>query len=101
MDRRAAKQIARNYLNSQARDKDYEAVILDENTLERDRLYVFFYQSRKYLETNDINYSLVGNAPILIEKETGRVVVTGTARDIKYYLENYDKYGTIHPPEGK
>jgi len=28
--------------------------------------YVFFYSNRKYLETNDIYDTLIGNAPLLL-----------------------------------
>ena len=35
--------------------------------------YVFFYNTTKFWETQDVAYSLVGNGPILVNKDTGAI----------------------------
>ena len=51
--------------------------------------WVFFYDSKEFLETGDFSMALAGNAPILIDKMTGELTVTGTAYSIEYYIEHY------------
>jgi len=70
--------------------------ILAENTEEYDFGWVFFYDSAKFIETGDSREALVGNAPLIINKESGELVVTGTAHDTSYYVHNYIKTGDPH-----
>ncbi len=67
-----------------------EIVILDEATLTKEYGWVFFYQSAKYLSTNDIGDCLAGNAPYIVNKNTGELVSTGTAYPLEQYLEDYE-----------
>jgi len=96
-----AKKIVEAHLNDSSEDRNYSLVILDEYTIEKDYGYVFFYDSSLYIETEDINHALGGNSPILIEKSTSKIIYTGTANSIEYYLENYEKYGSAYPPKKK
>lgn len=66
-------------------------MILDENTLELDFGWVFFYQSKEYLEHGDIHALLLGNAPVIVDRVDGTVHVTGTAYPIEHYVEVYRK----------
>lgn len=52
---------------------------------------IYFYDSKKYIETGIFSYRMLGNSPFLIEKKTGRVVNFGTAMDDDYYIEAYEK----------
>jgi hypothetical protein len=65
---------------------DPSPVILDDETMETDVGWVFFYESPLYLQTKDPNDSLLGNAPILVRQD-GLVTVTGTAHPIEEYLD--------------
>src|ERR1700733_1541778 len=57
-------------------------VVLDEHTMERTWGWVFFYNSKSYLETRDFRYALAGNAPYIVNRQTGELRVTGTAYPI-------------------
>lgn len=70
-----------------------ELIIVDEATIERPWGWVFFHTSKKWKETEDIRYAIAGNAPIIVEKTTGKLITTGTARSIEYYIENYERTG--------
>ena len=72
------------------------AIVLDEATLERPWGWVFFYESRRFYETGDDSYCLLGNAPLIVERRSGRVLTTGTAQSIEFYLENYEMTGDPH-----
>jgi hypothetical protein len=41
--------------------------------------WLFCYTSRPWHETRDIRYAIAGNAPLLVSREDGTMVPTGTA----------------------
>ena len=84
-----AKELASNYLETQ--DFELELALIDEETIERDFGWVFFYCAKKYQETLEPKYMIGGNAPIIIDKSNGKITETGTAREIEYYIEEYLK----------
>ena len=92
-----AKQIAEEWLKSGKQPKDFNYVILDSQTFDRETVWVFYYQSSKYLETKKFDDMLIGNGAILVDKMTGKISVAGTARPLEYYIANYEKYGTCYP----
>lgn len=67
-----------------------ELVIIPEATLEREYGWVFFYDSRRHVETDDFRYALAGNGPVLVEKDDGSVHEFGTARPVEWFLEEYE-----------
>lgn len=67
-----------------------ECQIIDSATNEKPYGWCFHYQSKRFLETRKFSHSLVGNAPILVERETGRAIVLGTSRNTAYYLAAYE-----------
>jgi hypothetical protein len=56
---------------------------------EEDFGWIFFYDSKQYIETDDYRYRLVGNAPIIVDRSDSSVHVTGTAYPIDYFIEEY------------
>ena len=77
-----ARQIADAWLNSP------EVQITQVQTLPYG--WVFFYQSKAYL-AGDESAVLAGNAPLLVDRDTGKLVVTGTAHRIEVYLQAYEQ----------
>ena len=61
--------------------------IVDRATLEKSWCWVFFYQSREALETGDAKKRLVGNGPLVVEKDGGRMYFLGTGRPVEKQLE--------------
>ena len=84
-----AKDIAEAYLAPSA-EFPLEVAILDAETIERAFGWVFFYESRRHLLTGQFEDRLVGNAPLIVNRFTGKVVPTGTAFPIEYYLSEYE-----------
>ena len=62
-----AKKIARSHISSDGFGET-EIVILDHLTREFDGGWVFCYQSEKFVESNKIEDSLVGNAPLFVPR---------------------------------
>ena len=52
--------------------------------------WVFFPQSKEYLRTRDIRFSLVGSGGVLIERETGRFFQFGSAFSLDENLAIYE-----------
>ncbi|QMV65403.1 YrhB domain-containing protein [Pseudomonas berkeleyensis] len=51
--------------------------------------WYFCYQSKDFLETGELSAQLAGNAPFLIDKQSGEIHVLGTAKPLESYLEDY------------
>lgn len=82
------------YLNGGV--EDVECVVMRDATLEYEFGWVFFYNSREYLETKKFEHMLIGNAPLIFEKKTGRIIETGTAEPIETYVEAFRMSGDPH-----
>jgi len=76
-----------------------ELVILENQTQEYDFGWVFFYNSKKYVESGDFRDALVGNAPLIVDRKSGQIHITGTAHDIDFYINNYQKTGDPNKSE--
>jgi hypothetical protein len=72
MTRIEAQAIAQRELDQLFKGSSIQPAILDEWTQEEDFGWVFFYESRRYVETKNPSDQLVGNAPIIIDRR-GRV----------------------------
>lgn len=53
--------------------------------------WYFCYQSEEFLETGELSAQLAGNAPFLIDRQSGELHVLGTAKPLESYLEDYIK----------
>ncbi|MBW8185385.1 YrhB domain-containing protein [Shewanella nanhaiensis] len=82
-----AKSLAQKYIAKL--DLGEELVILDDETLTESFGWVFFYNTKKFQETGDFRYMVGGNAPIIIDKKSGRLSETGTAYEISHYINEY------------
>lgn len=69
----------------------YHPVILDEHTLATEFGWVFFYQSYDYIYKGDDRKMLVGNNPIMVDKDLNLVIRAGTSYDIDKYIDLYMK----------
>jgi hypothetical protein len=85
-----ARQIAVRFLAERERACGIKLALIDDQTLERDFGWVFFYNSQRYLERRDFSDMLAGNAPVVVTKIDERLHVTGTARPLEHYLEKFE-----------
>lgn len=67
--------------------------ILEGETREYPGCFVFFYQSKKFLETGDSADILVGHGPVLIGRDNGRVFETGSAFSTAHYVATFEACG--------
>ena len=52
--------------------------------------WLFCFESREYLETGDNASRLAGNAPFIIDKDSGELFELGTAWPLEKYLKDYE-----------
>ncbi len=90
IDKNEAEKIVTEFLLQDWQIEGDEFVILNEDTIERNFGWVFFYDSKKYLETDNISYALAGNAPIILNKYNGSKHITGTAFETEHYINEYE-----------
>lgn len=67
-----------------------EAVVVKELTLKRAYGWVFFYQTRAFLASRDFRYAACGNAPILVNRISKEIRITGTGLPIESYLAAHE-----------
>jgi len=90
IDRITARGLAEKEINKLYRHvRDDEIIILDDETIEKEFGWVFFYTSRKFLETGNVLHALVGNAPIIVDKN-GTLHMTGTSKPIEEYIREFE-----------
>ncbi|MCP4004967.1 MAG: hypothetical protein GY725_12300 [bacterium] len=64
--------------------------IADDDTLEREWGWVFFYQSRLWMETGESRYRSADNGPMIVNRFDGTIHSTGTAHEPDYYITRYE-----------
>lgn len=71
-------------------------IVVDEATIERSWGWVFFHTSKLWRDTGEIQFAVAGNAPILVERESGNIIGTGTTHPVEHYIENFERHGNPH-----
>lgn len=76
-----------------------EPLILPEELMIKKKYGIYFlYHSKKYWETKNWEEKLLGNAPFLVEKNTGKIIEFGTSRSIDYYTQEYEAGRWLNTP---
>ena len=70
---------------------DGMGVVVESQTLDKPYGWVFFYQSRAFVESGNVLDAFVGNAPLIFNRTSGEYHVTGTARPIEDYVADYER----------
>lgn len=83
-------EIANKYIQEIEKRTGIELLIVPYRTIEKPYGFIYSYTSKKLFETKDDKYAVAGNAPFLVEKETGNIIVFGTAKVREYYIDEYE-----------
>ena len=84
MNKAEAATIAAKYVKTLRGSRRHDYTLL-EYSLETSVGWVFWYQSRKYVETGDFTYAVFGLGPVLVDKRDG------SAHLLKGYPEEWDE----------
>lgn len=89
-DRKWAQTLALKHIGASGYcNADDEIVLIEDATIEKPYGWVFFYSSKRWLETNDISYALAGNGPFLVERATGSIIEFCSAYPVEASLRGY------------
>lgn len=81
--------IAERYLNKEAERSRNNLQLMKDKTMTFELGWVFFYQSKEFIEMGNIYDMLGGNSPFIVNRNDASIHVTGTAHPIQKYLEEY------------
>ena len=56
---------------------------------EHDFGWVYFYDGSRHVETGNLEDAITGNAPLIVDRNDGKLYMTGTAHPVGHYLEEY------------
>ena len=90
IDKDTAIRLVTQYINEHY-GADEELAIAPEGTIEKEYGWVFFYNTKKYLETEVISYALAGNGPVIFEKSDGQITAFGTNRPVEELIRDYEQ----------
>ena len=66
-------------------------IVIDEYTIEKPFGWVFFYNSKKFLETGLFQDRLFGNGPVIVNKASGTVEFLGSCKPPEDIIEDYER----------
>jgi Immunity protein 35 len=86
-----ARKIAAEYIQEgKANSNGLEMLITDEHTIEKPYCWVFYYNSKKWLETKNVVDLIAGNSPMIIDKVTGKVTRYYSSVSVSEALKKYE-----------
>lgn len=87
--REQAMQLAADHLKALSAGCPEQFALATEHTIECDRCFVFFYNTKRFLETEDDRYRLAGNGPILVSKLDGYLHRYGSSMSIEACVADF------------
>src|SRR5688572_834819 len=91
IEKDAAMDLALAHLAKLVPADDKEIVLLENQTIERPFGWVFFYDTKAYVEGGDFRDALLGNAPLIVDRHDGSVHETGTGEPVEFYISQYER----------
>jgi hypothetical protein len=84
-----AKNLAEGHLAKVAGASPDAVVIINDSTIETDFGWIFFWNSRRYVESGDFRDALAGNVPLIVDRANGSVHETCTFLPIEEIIDRY------------
>jgi hypothetical protein len=66
-------------------------VVVEESTIEKPFGWVFFYNSKKFVDTGISRYRLAGNGPAIVNKNDGTIEFCGSNKPPEELIGEYEK----------
>lgn len=86
-----AEKIAQDYIDSMSKEIGLELSMFHNTTEEFNLGWVFKYDSKKFIDTDNFEDRLAGNVPFLVTKSSGEIIELGTAHTVSYYITELEK----------
>ena len=78
MDRDQARASVIEQLRRRSVGGEEGVTIIESMTIEKPYGWIFFYNSRRYVETGELAYALIGQGPVIVLCDTGEIIETGS-----------------------
>jgi Immunity protein 35 len=93
MNKEQLLKLADNYIAEMQKEPngEIELMRMPDYWDEFDSGYVFGYQSKKFIETSNEKYAIIGNPPLIIDKISGKIYGTSFRFSRKDFEKIYDK----------
>ena len=83
--------IAINYMKLESEADGHELVITEQHTIEKPYGWIFFFQSKLFLETQDAKYIALGTYPFIVERGNGNIAYLRGRANIDFpFNGNYE-----------
>lgn len=92
INKEQAEEIAKREIKETERKSNSKLALLEDETIEFEFGWVFFYQSEEFVKSGNLLSLVGGNAPILVDKQNGSTILTGTSKDVNFYIQIYSKF---------
>jgi len=89
IDRTEAVTRARTYVSTLHWPGVEEMVLYEHAVLERPFGWIFFYNSRAFIESGRPEDAVIGNGPVVVDRRDGSVHVTGSTASFERFLDDY------------
>ena len=89
LSKEEAVELVEKALGSRA-EQSVPLVVIESATIEKSFGWVFFYNSKKYIETKNIEFALAGNGPIICNKYTSEIRFFGSAKRSGAIIDEYE-----------
>lgn len=88
MTEETALRIAKDFMAT-FRPMDNDEYVISGST-ERPLIWIFYYNSKRWLETRERAYALMGSGPIVVEKKTGEVFTFPGSQPVADSVAEYE-----------
>lgn len=78
MDLELATAAVLKYLTNRGVGEPEGVMLISSQTIKKSYGWIFFYNSKAYVETGDIMTALVGHGPVILLADTGEIVECGS-----------------------
>lgn len=82
--------IAEDYVLETEKEVGIPLIIVPENIIKKSYGNVYSYTSKEAYLTKSGKHNLLGNAPFLVEKKSGKIIEFGTYAPKEHFLEEYE-----------
>ncbi|XRE43147.1 hypothetical protein ACIVBQ_001351 [Tenacibaculum discolor] len=84
-------QIAEKHVEELGEKAGIPTILYYDDIIKKPYGNIYDFTSKKFFETQEEKYAVLGDAPFLVENETGKVISFGTAYPLEYYIDLYEK----------
>ena len=99
MTYKEAFKVVRNFLDEMTSSSEStpELTIVEEDTIEKPFGWVFFYQSKIFLETGEYQHRVAGNGPLIVNREGGNLYICPSYQSSEKSISIYEQNISINP----